>query len=107
MKKVAFFLIFISSLFAGSEVGKVSQVMVHVGDIVMFELSGTHADKPTDCDYPAGEGWAFSLNEERGKGMLSMLLTAAAQGKEIGIQGSGNCSAWGDRENPTYMYINY
>lgn len=93
-----------SDVCAGDSNGKVTHLMVHEGDVVMFAV-GPHANKPS-CS-TVGDHWALSLSSEKGKAMYAMLLAAAAQGHSVGIKGDSTCSAWRDRENPRYMWINY
>lgn len=89
---------------AGDSSGKVQHIMVHKGDVVMFS-AGIHNNKPS-CS-TVGEHWALSLSTENGKAMYAMLLSATAQGKTINVKGEDVCNAWGDRESPKYMSINY
>jgi hypothetical protein len=38
--------------------------------------------------------------------MYAMLLSAALQDIPVTVVGTGSCSAWGDREDVLFMYIN-
>ena len=88
---------------AGESAGQITHVMVHTGNVVMFS-AGVHSNKPS-CS-TVGDHWALSLNDETGRAMYSMLLLAAATGKEVSVTGKNNCDAWGDRESVLYMHIN-
>lgn len=107
MKKLLILSVFImgmSTATAGTSKGTITHLMVHVGDIVIFS-AGPHIDKPA-CS-TVRDHWALSLKTEKGKAMYAMLLSSAAQNLTVGVKGSNTCSAWGDRESPVYMYINY
>ncbi len=92
------------SCFAGNSSGKVVRIMVHHGDVVIFDI-GAHNDKP-DCS-TVNNDWALSLSSEKGRAMYALLLSAAAQGQTVSVHGEGVCNAWADRESPKYMYVNY
>lgn len=88
---------------AGASTGKVTSIIMHSPDIVMFGAgligagascaSGTHQ-------------WAIKLSDPAGKGFLAILLSAQAQGKSVYVQGYSNtCRDWGDRELPSYITI--
>lgn len=93
---------------AGHSEGKVTMLMAHVGDLVMFR-AGAHHNKPT-CS-TVGDEWAISLKSETGKAMYSLLLSAQAQGKSVTVIGPPNgtqpesCPAWPDRESPVYVFM--
>ena len=106
-KAVLMFLFFVAvtdSAWCGGGSGTVKRIMVHQGDIVMFSL-GDHINKPA-CSL-VGEDWALSLATEEGRAMYALLLSAAAQGHTVHVEGRGDCSAWGDRENPKFMWVDY
>lgn len=94
-----------NAAFAGVSSGQVTQVMAHVGDIIIFE-AGSHTGKPA-CS-TSGDGWALSLSTNTGRSMYALILMARAQGKTITVVGEnpGVCSAWGDREAPRYIISN-
>lgn len=94
-----------SVLYAGeSHGGKVVSLMVHQGDVVIFDV-GQHSNRP-DCSV-IGNQWALSLQTDTGKSMYALLLSAAAQGQVVYVKGTGTCNAWGDRESPSYMWVGY
>ena len=88
---------------SGNSSGYVNRVYVHHGDVVMFDV-GKHHSKPA-CNR-SGEEWAVSLKTQKGRGMYAMLLSAALQDIPVTVVGTGSCSAWGDREDVLFMYIN-
>ena len=93
---------------AGHSEGKVTMLMAHVGDLVMFR-AGVHHNKPA-CS-TVGDEWVISLKTETGRAMYSLLLSAQAQGKSVSVIGPENgaqpqsCPAWPDRESPIYVYL--
>ncbi len=92
---------------AGTGSGKITHLMVHdkvingenVG-VIIFDVQNHIA--PPAC---SSHQWAFDVNTAPGKAMYSLLLTAAAQGKDVWIYGADDCNAWGDRERPYNIYI--
>lgn len=100
------FLIFSSFTYAGTGSGKVSKIMVHEKSnglgVIMF-LVEKHENRPKCAVY----GWAFDANTDLGKAMYAMLLSAAAQGKPVNVYGTNDCVAWGDRERPFWISVDY
>lgn len=113
-KKIISFLfvsfLFVSSSWAGSSTGEISRIYVHVSStsqgsnagVVMF-AAGTHLNKP-GCS-TVGDEWAFSLENEHGRAMYSLLLTAAAMKKSVTVEGEGACNGWSDRESPSFISL--
>jgi hypothetical protein len=97
-------LLFLSPLssMAGEGEGKVIQIMVHVNDVVFFELEGGHINRPACSATP----WSISLATHTGRAMYAMLLSAQVQGQKVNVFGTGDCSAWSDRETAKYILIN-
>lgn len=91
-----------SAAMAGDGAGKVIQLMAHTGDIVIFSLDGGHTGRPA-CSAPGT--WALSLSTQSGRAMYALLLSAQSQGKQVSVHGTGACGAWGDREEPQYLWI--
>lgn len=112
MRANKFFCILVACLFvlavlsataiAGSAKGNVRRVMVHAPGVVMFDV-GNHYSKPA-CSQ-IGTEWAFSLNTANGRSMYALLLSAANLDIPVGVQGTGKCSAWGDREDVRFLYM--
>jgi|GEM_PF-1429568 len=88
--------------YAGDGSGKINQFLIQDGGVIMFDVAN-HNNPPT-C---SSHAWAFDANAPHGKAMYAMLLAAATQGKEVVVQGAGDCAAWGDRERPYYIVVNY
>jgi hypothetical protein len=92
------------SALAGSGAGTVTVLRAHSSDIIMFKLSGGHVGKPA-CATATSDSWALSLTTHTGRAMYALLLSAQAQGKGVQVSGTGDCSAWPDREAPIWIYI--
>ncbi|WP_133498430.1 hypothetical protein [Cognatilysobacter terrigena] len=86
---------------AGSTQGKITILMAHSHDIVIFRIDAPHTGKPA-C---SSDEWALSLANPGGRGMYALLLSAQAQGKSVTVYGSDACGAWADREEPVYLFI--
>ena len=87
---------------AGTSVGNVTNMIVHVPNILMFS-AGSISNTPT-CN--TANQWAISLDDPVGKPMLAVLLAAQSQGKQVFVHGYSNtCRDWGDRELPSYVQI--
>lgn len=95
------------SSFAGDGSGKVELLMAHpkvingtsVG-LIIFDV--TNHNSPPSCP---GHEWAFDANDPHGKAMYALLLSASAQGKDVWVQGAGDCAHWPDRERPLYIWM--
>lgn len=87
---------------AGSASGHVSRILVHAPGVVMFD-AGNHSGRPA-CS-KVGNEWAFSLTTQQGKSMYALLLSAANLDIPVYVQGTGKCSAWGDREDVYFMLM--
>jgi hypothetical protein len=91
---------------AGDGSGKVTRIYAHQKNngsgVIMFALQN-HSNSPI-C---SGHEWAFDANNEQGKAMYALLLSAASQGKSVIVKGVGDCSAWGDRERPAWIMVDY
>ena len=103
---------FSNTALAGTSSGKVTNIYAHVSnsaygnaDGAILFAAGPHVNKPS-CSI-VGDEWSISLGTEHGKAMYSMLLSAAAMGKSVFVEGEGNCNGWSDRESPKYMRIDY
>lgn len=86
---------------AGSAAGRVTQVMVHINDVVFFSLDGEHVNRPACSASP----WSISLTTNTGRAMYALLLSAQAQNQRVTVSGTGDCSAWGDRETAHHIWI--
>ncbi|WP_198527632.1 hypothetical protein [Xanthomonas sp. SHU 199] len=89
------------SAWAGDGAGKVIQVMAHTQDVVFFTLDGPHTNPPACSSTP----WSLSLATNSGRAQYALILSAVAQGKPVTVHGTGDCSAWGDRETVAYVLI--
>lgn len=97
----------ITNAYAGAGSGKVTQIYTHEKNngagVIMFTVEN-HSGQPSACPGPE---WAFDANSDLGKAMYSLILSAAALGKSIVVQGAGDCAAWADRERPLWIRVDY
>jgi hypothetical protein len=96
---------------AGGSTGLITRLFVHSPNsgytssshgVVMFS-AGTMTDA-SPCN-SVGQ-WAFSLGTLTGRAMYDLLLYAANKNKTVIVKGTGNCSAWADRETVYFISIN-
>ena len=112
MKVLIFLFCFVVSPFlhAGSGSGKIIQIYAHEkGDgigVILFELQ-YNSNKATCSTANSGKEWAFRVDTAQGKAMYSLLLSAAATGKDVTVNGVGDCADWGDRERLKYIRVKY
>jgi hypothetical protein len=101
------YLFFILSLilpgaaFSGAGDGKVTLLMPGNG-VVIFKIE-SHINKPA-CS-TQGDDWALSLATDAGRAQYALLLSAQAQGRSVWVTGANNCAAWGDREAPSWVFV--
>jgi hypothetical protein len=98
--------------FSGTGSGLVTRIFAHEKDngngVIMFATENHTIDASDNNGTPcSSHEWAFDAHTHLGKAMYSLLLAAAAQKIPVIVNGMGSCSAWGDREEPSYIYVNY
>lgn len=82
---------------AGGQRGEVVFLNVRGDGLIVFELAGVRGNKPACATY---DYWIIpDEDSERGKRMFAMLLAARASGAQVGIDGGGTCTRWGDGED--------
>ncbi|WP_152569458.1 MULTISPECIES: hypothetical protein [Sphingomonas] len=86
---------------AGS--GPPINVLVTQGGPMLFDLPNNRSGAPA-CATQATR-FAIPSNTDWGKAMISIILSAQAAGKQVFINGTGNCSTWGDSEGVDYVMI--
>lgn len=96
--------------FAGGANGHITQILSHTDQgngqgVFMFVLDGVRSDAPECSVANGGKAWAMSLENESGRAMYSLILSAQAQGRKIEVIGRGHCNVWGDREEPRYVIM--
>lgn len=78
-----------ASFAAGNETGRIEPGWNVYGDgNVFFYLSGTH--QASACP-TVPERWAFDSTSTVGKSIFAAFLTAYSAGKDITVEGTGNC----------------
>jgi hypothetical protein len=102
--------LFSPMVYGGQGDGKITKIAVHEkGDglgVVMFSTENNSGKASCSTAYGGAE-WAFGADTEQGKAMYSLLLTAAASGRDIVVEGKGDCLDWFDRERPRFIKIHY
>lgn len=73
--------------------------------VIIFDQSGARSNAPSCQASGIPQRWAFRVDSAGGQSMLQTLLSAYVAGKRIWIDGTGNCSAWGDSETVLYFRI--
>jgi hypothetical protein len=113
MNKQSLWLAAITSLFlatpsfAGYGTGTVGQVLVGLsGDHVYVQLlSPTMTSWACTAHHPLGFQFQFALSQGGGRDMLAIVLTAAATGKAILMQGAGTCAWDNTLEDIVYVIL--
>lgn len=83
---------------AGSQTGKVTQLIVRASDgLVYFFLSGPASGRPECATQPY---WMIKdENSAAGKRQLALLLTVRAADQVITVSGTSTCTRWGNGED--------
>jgi hypothetical protein len=113
MNKQSLWLAAIASLllakpsFAGYGTGTVGQVLVGLnGDHVYVQLlSPTMTSWACTAHHSLGFQFQFALSQGGGRDMLATVLTAAATGKAILMQGGGTCAWDNTLEDIVYVIL--
>jgi len=114
---MALVLLISHQVFAGDATGKVSRIYVMACPsatsqsdcaVAIVKLSVAATNAPA-CSTAGGSGleWAFWINTPAGKAMLTTLLHAQTIKTNVVILGDNTCGGWGDRERPSYIYVDY
>ena len=90
--------------FAGSQGGKITQLIARSDNLHYFFLEGTPTNRP-DCALSQNYWMIKDENSVAGKTQISMLLTAYASGKAITVVGTGECTRWSDGEDVSYIKL--
>jgi hypothetical protein len=65
--------------------------------VVFFNQSGARSAPPSCATYSPAR-WVVDVSTPGGQAAMSIIMTAAANGHEVIVNGSDNCSLWGDTE---------
>lgn len=93
------------SVHAGSQTGKVTNLLVRASDgLVYFTIDGPAKVNSPTC--ARVNYWMIrDENSEVGKKQYAMLLAAQASGREIVVQGMNTCLRWNDGEDVNYLQL--
>jgi len=113
MRRLSFPVLLVLSIF--------TQNAIAVGNAEMYEVDFVRVDKsgfgyvkfknnltgtPASCTQAGYESvLAFNTNEEGGKAILSIVLSAQASGKKLLARGTGACAIYGVMEQWDWGYI--
>ena len=92
-----------SALAGSAAPGKVVNPIVNRAGIFFFSQTGVRSAIPTCEVY---NRWAVDVNTPRGQSMMSLILTAYSQGKNVSIAGTGECGVAGDTEGIEFIIVN-
>lgn len=88
-----------------AQAGKIFSLFSTEFGVVMFHSNGARSSIPSCVGAGMESRFAIDVKNDAGKSMYALLLTAVAQGKQVWINGTGNCSIWGDTESVNYVYV--
>lgn len=92
---------------AGTGSGLIRDIVVNPGGTVTFRLDvlvgGPHCGSKQN--FP--NDFAFDGSTAEGRSKLAVLISAANAKKNVYVIGTGNCSAWGDRETASTIKVDY
>lgn len=94
-----------SATFAGTSQGTVSFLQVLADDFFLF-TAGPISSKPA-CNTAQSDQWEMTLRSPSGRAMLSQLLIAQIQSRQVQVVGTGACNGPSSnfREGPQRLLI--
>lgn len=100
----ALFAIWAAPSFASSAgSGGINTLLPISGGLLFFGHTGTRTARPTCATQQ--DRWVINGTTDGGKIIISTLLSAYAQGKQIFVQGNGACANWSDTETVDYIIV--
>lgn len=94
-----------SSVYAGSGSGKITFLLVNHDSTPNYVVFNVETITGHACASPSTFGkWAVPLDTDKGRSMLSLLLSAEARGVSITVNGGSNCY-FQNRENVNYIFV--
>ena len=97
------FVILCAKAFAGTQTGKVKDILVRDDGLHYFYLEGAGTGKP-DCAIN-GYWMIKDENSASGKAQFSMLLAAQASGRPVYVKGKNTCTRWPDGEDVSLITL--
>lgn len=97
------FAVFSVFSYAGTQTGKVTQILVNDAGVHYFYLEGAASGKPSCATLTY---WMIKdENSTAGKSQFSILLTAQASGRPVYVVGKNTCTRWSDGEDVSFISI--
>jgi hypothetical protein len=89
-----------------STFGTIHGVLPTHNGAVLFWTTGSRVGTHPACQGPGLDGrYAIDASTVAGQSMVAVLLSAQAQGKQIYVVGSGNCTIWSDTETVVFFAV--
>lgn len=85
-----------------SQAGKVSNTIVTRSGRFFFDHGGLRANPPACSVY---QRWVVDITTAQGQAMMALILTAQSQGKNIVVNGTGDCRDWADTEAIDHVIV--
>lgn len=80
--------------------GGINTLLPISGGLLFFNQTGARTARPACATQ---DRWVINGTTDGGKIIISTLLTAYAQGKQITVMGNGACGNWSDTETVDYI----
>lgn len=80
--------------------GVVSNVIMQPSGQMFFDVATSHLSRPACA---TSDRWAIDTSKAGGQAAAAGVLTAFANKRPIGVQGTGGCEVWPDTESVSYF----
>lgn len=87
---------------AGQATGTIDNTYSHANGAVLVTLTAAPTGAPSCA---LANRFAIDTNTAGGRAMFQSVITAAAMGKSVTLNGTGACSVWGDAETVSWVYV--
>jgi hypothetical protein len=82
--------------------GIVSNIIMQPGGQMFFDVATAHLSRP-GC--ATSDRWAIDTSKPGGQAAAAGIITAFANKRPIGVQGTGACEIWADTESVAYFIL--
>ena len=89
---------------SSSNIGNITDVWGTNNGAVLFNVTGTRTTPPA-CGTNNPQRFAIDASTTAGQAAVAVLLSAQARGKAVMVNGTGNCTIWGDTETVAYFWV--